>query len=205
MGLGLALVICFLIFVLFGVVIFQAQFAAKKWRKVIQEGDQSALHQLIANTIEDWQRKRAPRDQLLAEWNAQQSIALVAAENHVIRVSLLAEPAMTVMNGLHQELQSVERVGYSAMIRTIERIMYEVPHVSFTDVQVDVYTEYRAADGTRNLVCLMVCRTDRDTVAHSDWESGNLDVIAEHWDITHASQSKALDPEEKAILSSAGQ
>ena len=83
--------------------------------------------------------------------------------------------------------------------------MYEIPHISFTDVQVDVYTEYRAADGTRNLVCLMVCKTDRDTVAHSDWESENLGVIAGHWNISHASQSKILDPEEKAILASADQ
>ena len=77
MGLGLALVVCFMIFVLFGIVIFQAQFAARKWRQVIRDGDQNALNQLIANTIDDWQRKRAPRNQLLAEWNAQQSLSLI--------------------------------------------------------------------------------------------------------------------------------
>jgi hypothetical protein len=30
-------------------------------------------------------------------------------------------------------------------------------------------------------------------------------MIAGHWDISYASQSKILDPEEKAILSSADQ
>ena len=81
---GLGLVLCLVTFIIVGIVVFQAQFAARKWRQVIREGDVEALNQLIGDTFAEWRRRRPTRDSLLAEWNALQSVGLVAADHSAI-------------------------------------------------------------------------------------------------------------------------
>ena len=137
---GLGLVLCLVTFIIVGIVVFQAQFAARKWRQVIREGDVEALNQLIGDTFAEWRGRRPTRNSLLAEWNALQSVGLVAADHSAIRVSLLAEPAMTVAGGKPQQSVDVKEIALRSLVGTIERLMYEMPHVSFARAQVDVYT-----------------------------------------------------------------
>ena len=196
---GLGLVLCLITFIVVGIVIFQAQFAARKWRQVVKEGDIGALSQLIDDTFDEWRRRRPARDRLLAEWNALQSVGLVAANHSGIRVSLLAEPAMTVTDGKPSQSLEVETIGLRALIGTVERLMYEMPHVSFARVQVDVYTEYRSVVSGNNLICLMSCKIDREQVAHSDWDSSSVEETAKDWPIEFGKNGKILDPELGAL------
>jgi hypothetical protein len=199
---GLGLVLCLVTFIVVGIVIFQAQFAARKWRQVIKEGDNGALSELIDDTFDEWRRRRPARDRLLAEWNALQSVGLVAANHSAIRVSLLAEPAMTVTNGKPSQSLEVKTIGLRALIGTVERLMYEIPHVSFARVQVDVYTEYRSIVSGNDLICLMSCKIDREQVAHSDWDSNPVEEIAKDWPIEFSKNGRALDPELGALCCS---
>ena len=197
---GLGLVLCLVTFIIVGIVVFQAQFAARKWRQVIKEGDVEALNQLIGDTFAEWRRRRPTRDSLLAEWNALQSVGLVAADHSAIRVSLLAEPAMTVAGGKPQQSVDVKEIALRSLVGTIERLMYEMPHVSFARAQVDVYTEYRSATSDNDLICLMSCKVDRELVASSDWDSGLAEQIAKGWPIEIVEDGKVLDPELGAII-----
>jgi len=197
---GLGLVLCLVTFIIVGIVVFQAQFAARKWRQVIREGDVEALNQLIGDTFAEWRRRRPTRDSLLAEWNALQSVGLVAADHSAIRVSLLAEPAMTVAGGKPQQSVDVKEIALRSLVGTIERLMYEMPHVSFARAQVDVYTEYRSATSDNDLICLMSCKVDRELVASSDWDSGLAEQIAKGWPIEIVEDGKVLDPELGAII-----
>ena len=197
---GLGLVLCLLTFIIVGVVVFQAQFAARKWRQVIKDGDLDALKQLIDDTFSEWRRRRPPRERLLAEWNALQSVGLVAANQSAIRVSLLAEPAMAMTDGKPTQAVGVEVIGLRGLVGTVERLMYEIPHVSFARVQVDVYTEYRSIQSGNDLICLMSCKVDREEVAHSDWDSDSFEQIAKGWPIEIAKNGQLLNPELGAIL-----
>ena len=106
MGLGLALVICAAIFVIVGFMVFQARFAARHWRRVIREGNQEALQQLLDDTFEAWRRERPKRGTPPADWRSLLSAALVAADRDRIRVSLLAEPDVRVVEGQRIEVAS---------------------------------------------------------------------------------------------------
>jgi len=197
---SLGLVFCLLTFIVIGVVVFQAQFAARKWRQVIKDGDLDALNELINDTFGEWRRRRPSRERLLAEWNALQSVGLVAANHSAIRVSLIAEPAMTMTDGKPIQSLEVAVIGLRALVGTVERLMYEMPHVSFACVQVDVYTEYRSIQSGNDLICLMSCKVDRQEVAHSDWDSDSLEEIAKGWPIEVAENGRLLNPELGAIL-----
>ena len=197
---SLGLVFCLLTFIVIGVVVFQAQFAARKWRQVIKDGDLDALNELINDTFGEWRRRRPSRERLLAEWNALQSVGLVAANHSAIRVSLIAEPAMTMTDGKPIQSLEVAVIGLRALVGTVERLMYEMPHVSFACVQVDVYTEYRSIQSGNDLICLMSCKVDRQEVAHSDWDSDSLEEIAKDWPIEIAENGRLLNPELGAIL-----
>ena len=197
---GLGLVLCLVTFIVVGVVIFQAEFAARKWRQVIKEGDLDALNQLIDDTFSEWRRRRPTRERLLSEWNALQSVGLVAANHSAIRVSLLAEPAMTMTDGKPTQSLEVEVIGLRALVGTVERLMYEMPHVSFARVQVDVYTEYRSIQSGNDLICLMSCKVNREEVAHSDWDSDSVEQIAKDWPIEIVKNGQLLNPELGAIL-----
>ncbi len=197
---SLGLVLCLVTFIVVGVVIFQAEFAARKWRPVIKEGDLDALNQLIDDTFSEWRRRRPTPDRLLAEWNALQSVGLVAANHSAIRVSLLAEPAMTMTDGKPIQSLEAEVIGLRALVGTVERLMYEMPHVSFARVQVDVYTEYRSIQSGNDLICLMSCKVNREEVAHSDWDSESVEQIAKDWPIEIVKNGQLLNPELGAIL-----
>lgn len=200
MGLGLALVICAAIFVIVGFMVFQARFAARHWRRVIREGNQEALQQLLDDTFEAWRRERPKRGTPPADWRSLLSAALVAADRDRIRVSLLAEPDVRVVEGQRIEVASASIVAERAAVRMIERLMYEVPYASFGHAQVDVIEEYRRPDGPSTTRCLLTTNATREQAAYADWEYATAEEILSTWD-THRFDGEAWpDPDRHAII-----
>src|SRR5690606_35180246 len=138
MGLGLGLVICLLIFIVVGVMVVQGRRVANHWRRVIAAGDQDALLELMDQTLEGWRNARPPRGTPPADWRALHTAALVAADRDRARVSLLADSDVRVIEGQRVEVGTAQEVARRAAVRMVERLMYEVPYVSFKQVQVDV-------------------------------------------------------------------
>ena len=200
MGLGLGIVACLLTFILVGFLVFQARFAARQWRRVIAAGDQDALGELLDMTFEAWRNSRPPRGLAPADWRALHTAFLVAADRDRARVSLLAEPDVRVSGGHRVEEGSAQDVARRAAVRMVERLMYEVPHVSFREVQVDVHTEYRGIDGSLTDRCLLSTRVTRDGAAYADWETRDVVAMLDEWETREAVDGRIVDPEEDALL-----
>lgn len=200
MGLGLAMAICVAIFVIVGFMVFQARFAARQWRRVIADGDAGALSQLLDDTFEAWRRERPKRGTPPADWRALHTAALVAADHERIRVSILAEPDVQVVEGHREEVSSAAEVAERAAVRMVERLMYEVPHVSFAQAQVDVLTEFRQPHGPSETRCLLTTRATRDQAAYAGWQEDPARAILDEWDTRQASGDTWADPDQDAII-----
>jgi hypothetical protein len=200
MGLGHAIFACLAIFLIVGVMVFQARSAARAWRKSIAGGDRGALMQLLDATFEDWRRARPARGMPPADWRALHTASPVAADHRHIRVSLLAEPDVQVVEGQRVEVQSAQEVARRAAVRMVERLLYETPYVSFQAVQVDVLTEFRDPDGTVTTRCLLTTRTGRDVASYADWDHGTAEEILGEWATREAEGGRWPDPEIDALI-----
>jgi hypothetical protein len=181
MGLGLALVAFLVMVVLLGFMVVQAMFAARKWRSVIKSGDRGALLQLLDMTLEDWRNGRPPKGTPPADWRALHTAQLVAADRDRARVSLLADADVRVIEGRREEVASAYVVARRSAVRMVERLLYEVPHTHFLEVQVDVNSEYRTSDDETKTRCLLTLRVPREIAALSDWEEGTPDELLAEW------------------------
>lgn len=200
MGLGLALVACLLVFILVGIMVFQARFAARAWRRTIAAGDLQALSTLLDQTFEGWRNSRPPRRTPPADWRALHTAAVVAADRKRIRVSLLAEPDVRVVEGQRVEVAGAREVARRAAVRMVERLMYEVPYVSFAEAQVDVLTEYRDADSAVTSLCLLSTRVTREQAADADWEGDDPVAMLAEWDTHEDAPGAPVDPDEGAVI-----
>jgi hypothetical protein len=200
MGLGLAIVVILLVGVFLGFLVVQAKFAARKWRRVIAEGDRDALDELLDQTFEAWRMSRPPRGIAPADWRALHTAALVAADKDRCRVSLLADPDVRVVSGQRIEAGSAMDVARRAAVRMVERLVYEVPHVRFQDVQVDVYTDYRDAAGRTHSSCLLTTRASRQQVAEAPWGEAEAPEMLSEWHTLEAANGYAPDPDAGAVI-----
>lgn len=200
MGLGLAMVVCLVIFVIVGFMVFQARFAARAWRRSIAAGDRGALQQLLDGTFSDWRRARPPRGMPPADWRALHTAALVAADHRRVRVSLLAEPDVQVVGGQRVEVGSAQEVARRSAVKMVERLMYEVPFVSFQAAQVDVLTEFRDLEGNVTTRCLLTTKVDREGASLADWEHGTAEAMLGEWGTREAADGRWPDPDEDALV-----
>ena len=200
MGLGLAIVACLLTFVVVGIMVFQARFAARAWRRTIAAGDTQALASLLDQTFESWRNSRPPRRTPPADWRALHTAAVVAVDRERIRVSLLAEPDVRVVDGQRVEAADAREVARRAAVRMVERLMYEVPHVSFVHAQVDVLTEYRRPDGGVTSLCLLSTRVTREQAADADWEGDDHRAMLDEWETREDMPGGPVDPDDGAVI-----
>jgi len=200
MGLGLALVVSLIFIALIGFMVFQAMFAARKWRSVIREGDRGALLQLLDMTFEDWRNSRPPKGTPPADWRALHTVALIAADRDRVRVSMLADPDVRVVGGQREEVASAFVVARRAAVRMVERLLYEVPHTHFLEVQVDVNSEYRSPDGSAETRCLLTTRAPREVAALSDWDEGTPEELLAEWETRDGESGEAPDPDRDPVI-----
>jgi hypothetical protein len=200
MGLGLAIVILLLIGTLLGFMVVQALFAARKWRAVIADGDHDALMQLLDETFEGWRNARPPKGTPPADFRALHTAALIAADRDRIRVSMLAEPDVQVIDGERVEVASEYVVARRAAVRMVERLLYEVPHASFSAAQVDVNLEYRDAAGATRTRRLLSTIARREVAQLSDWEHGTPDELLAEWETTDGEHGTDPDPDASPLI-----
>jgi len=200
MGLGLALVAFIIVVTLLGFMVVQAMFAARKWRAVIKAGDRGALLQLLDMTLEDWRNSRPPKGTPPADWRALHTAQLVAADRDRARVSLLADADVRVIEGRREEVASAYVVARRSAVRMVERLLYEVPHTHFLEVQVDVNSEYRTADGDTEARCLLTVRVPREVAALSDWEEGTPDELLAEWQVQDGETGQTPEPDRDPLI-----
>lgn len=185
---------------LLGGIVLQATFAARHWRQVIEAGDVDALREAVDTAFESWQRRKPPRGFPPADWQGLQSVAAVAFDHHRCRVSLLASPDVRVVGHERREVGSALDVARRVAVLMAERLLYEIPHVRFDEVQVDVYSSYRDRSGESQTECLLTTRVDRVAATASPWDEAEAAEILRDWVTHEAAPDAPLDPNERALI-----
>ena len=183
-------------------IVLQASLASRHWRRVVADGDVDALREALNAAFEGWRGGKPPRNMPPADWQGSQSAALVAADRDRCRVSLLAGADVRVIENRREQVGAPLVVARRIAVSMVERLLYEIPHVRFDEVQVDVYTQYREADGSSRQQCVLATRVTRAAAAVSDWDTAEPVEILSGWETREATAERALDPDEGALIAS---
>ncbi len=181
-------------------IVVQGSLADRQWRQVIADGDEDALRQALAAAFEGWREQKPPPGLPPADWQGLQSAALVAVDRDRCRVSLLADADVRVVDNRRQEVGSALDVARRVAVTMTERLLYEVQHVRFEQVQIDVHTQYRDADGASRQECLLTTRVTRAAASVSEWDSEEPAAILEDWETREAAAGRPLDPDDGALI-----
>lgn len=188
------------LFVVLAWLIIGSYVSHRHWRRVIAGGDETALLAAVEEAIQTWQRMRLPADTPPADWAALQSAAIVACDTQRCRVVLIAGPDARVIGGQRQIVGDTGRVASRAAVRMVERLLYELPLARFDAVQVDVFAEYRSADGAVETDCLLTTQVSREDAAVTDWDDAAPDAILAAWRTRRLVPPGPLDPDREALI-----
>lgn len=181
-----------------GLIVLQASVASRHWDRVIKSGDTDALREALDAAFDGWRSARPPKGTPPAEWQALQSVTLVVADRDRCRVSLLASADVRVVKNVRQDFGDPLDVGRRAAVAMAERLLYEIPHVRFDAVQIDVYTP-AASDEGGDPSCLLTTRVDRQTAYVSEWDNAEPPAILAEWETSEAGEER-LDPDVDALI-----
>ena len=99
----------------------------------------------------------------------------IAMDQHRCRVSMIATSDIRVINNERREMGRPIDVARRVAVKMVERVLYEIPHVRFDEVQVDVY----AWDaGTKAWESAPVATTDRKVWGQGKLWQHNLTLLA---------------------------
>ncbi|MSP22424.1 MAG: hypothetical protein EXR66_05340 [Dehalococcoidia bacterium] len=185
---------------IFGGIVLQATFAAQQWRRSIAAGDMNVLREAVSNAMEAWRRQKPSRGFPPADWQALMSVAVVAMDQRRCRVSMLVTPDIRVVDNQRREVGRAIDVARRVTVRMAERVLYEVPHVRFEELQIDVYNSYVGADGESQSSCILVTRVDQPGAAAAPWDTGDDADILATWDTLEADANEFLDPDVDALI-----
>jgi hypothetical protein len=185
---------------LLGGIVLQATMAARHWRKVIDDGDSSALREAVENAFEAWRRQKPPRGYPPADWQALLSAGLVALDSKRCRVSMLVMPDVRLVDRGRQEVGRPLDVARRVAVRMVERLLYDIPYVRFDEVQVDVYTSYFTPSGETRSECLLVARVRREEAALAPWDTADDATLLQGWATREARAGERLDPDADALI-----
>ena len=167
MEIGVLLVVAVGVFL--GFLVLQGTFAARAWRERIAAGDLGVLREALDSAFESWREMRPPKGMPSADWAALASAELVAADRDRARASLIADSDVRVVSGGRREVAGPPAVARRVALRMAERLFYEIPHVRFSEVQIDVWERFRDASGATRTRALLTTRATREQAARVDW------------------------------------
>ena len=190
--------------VLLGGIVLQATLAAQHWRRVIADGDLDALREAVNDAFEHWRNEKPPRGFPPSDWQALQSAATIAFDTQRCRVSLVATADIRVVDRERQEVGSALDVARRVAVRMLERLLYEIPHVRFDEVQIEVWTTYHDRDGGSRDECVLTTRVTRDASAAAAWDEDDATALLLGWPTREAGAGRTLDPDEGALIQPEG-
>lgn len=197
---GIGIIIVALVGLFLGFLVLQAVFAARHWQRVISEGDPDALGEALDMAFEGWRGQRPPKGTPPSDWRALSTAALVGADRDRARVSLLADADVQVVASRRIEASSVQDVARRVAVHMAERMFYEIPHVHFEQVQIDVLTDYRERSGEATTEPLLTTRITRQQAIEADWDLGAPEDLLAAWDTREALSGVSIDLEADAVI-----
>ena len=211
MEIGVLIVVAVGVFL--GFLVLQGTFAARAWRERIAGGDLDVLGQAVDAAFESWREMRPPKGMPAADWAALASAELVAADRDRARASLIADADVRVVAGGRREVAGPLAVGRRVALLMAERLLYEIPHVRFAEVQIDVWERYRDASGSTRTRPLLTTRASREQAAGVDWstrweldppaaagEAGGAAAVLAAWATRERAGAVDVDPDAGALI-----
>jgi hypothetical protein len=183
-----------------GGIVLQATMAARHWRRAIAGGDVDVLRQAVDQAFASWQRQKPPKGFPIADWQGLQSATVLAADGTRCRVSMLVGPDIRVVGNRRQQTGTALDVARRVAVKMIERVLYEIPHVRFDEVQVDVHTSYQQPDGTTPTECILTTRVGRDEAAAASWDTADDAELLLGWTTIDQSTRTPVDPDEDPLI-----
>ena len=168
MGWGILIVTVISLF--FGFAIVQETFRQRHWRNLVSGGDLWAIKTLVEEEIGRWRTMRMPKGMNPLLWHGIQSAEVISVWRDVITMMATAEAEYRVVGGKPQQVSTPLEEGMKVAAALTERILYDVPNVRLSLVRVDVYTAFRAEDGTTEQRCILSVVADRAIADHLPWE-----------------------------------
>ena len=195
MGWGILAIVTF--GVILGFIVLQATMASRHWDQVIADGDEDALGEALDEALDRWRGARPPKGTPPADTLAVQSVTLVAADRDRCRVSVVAGTDVRVVKNERLDFGDPLDVGRRAAVAMAERLLYEIPHVRFDAVQVDVYVAATGEGAATH--CLLTTQVDRQTAYASEWDNAEPPAILGGWETLEAGDGD-LDPDAGALI-----
>lgn len=186
---------------LLGFLVLQASLAARHWRRVIGEGDVDALREALDEALDAWRGAKAPKDTPIADWQGLQSAVLIAADRDRCRISVFAGADVRVVDNRHEQVGTPMDVARRVAVLMAERLLYDIPHVRFDEVQIDVHAPPRDRDGSQEAECLLSTRVPRAEAAVTDWDGSPAPAILDHWNTRESTPDAPVDPGDGALIS----
>jgi hypothetical protein len=175
-GLVVAIAFLFLLFLIVGWVIVQGTRAQLEWRKLVDEGDVSAITTLVSDELTRWKTIRMPKGTQPSIWHGVQSAEFVEAMPDGVRISATTEAQYATVDGKRQEISSSFHEARKVTAKLADMVLYDIPNVKLPYVQIDVYNTYRSdVESTQRCVLTTICtREVADVLA---WEEMDAEEV----------------------------
>lgn len=184
-------------------VIIQETRAHRYWRKLVAEGDVSAITTLVQQEIERWRTQRTPKDVPASLWHGVQTVELQSVGRDYVRVSAAAEAQYAMVEGKRQEVSSALHEGMKLSVKLADMLLYDIPNVCLARVQTDIYTTFRDMTGLSTQQCILSAIYDRQLLADLDWDSQSpeeiIAFVGGRFYIDALGAPRPIDPDEGAV------
>jgi hypothetical protein len=161
----------------FAYVIGQEMRAHRHWRKLVANGDVSAIDALVRAEIERWHEQRTPRGVPASLWHGVQTTQLQDVGPDSARVTAAAEAQYAVVNGVREEISTALQEGKRLTAKLAEMLLYDIPNVRLETVQIDIYTTFRDMSGRSTQECILSTVFRRELAAELDWDDSTAEEI----------------------------
>lgn len=168
MGWGILIITFIGLFI--GFVICQEMFAQRHWRGLVANGDRWAIQTLVEAEIDRWRGMRVPKGTNALLWHGIQTAEVASVGRDFINLTASAEGETRAAGGARHEVSSPLEEGMKLAAALIERLFYDVPNVRLDVIRVDVYTTFRAADGTPEQKCILSVLAERADADALPWD-----------------------------------
>jgi hypothetical protein len=113
---------------------------------------------------------------------------------------MLVGPDIRVVGNRRQQTGAALDVARRVAVKMVERVLYEIPHVRFDEVQVDVHTSYQQPDGASRTECILTTRVDRSDAATAPWDTADDAALLLGWTTIDQSTRTSIDPDEDPLI-----
>lgn len=172
--LGIAIFVLILTYI-----VVQGTRAAMAWRVAASAGDVKVIRDIVQDSLDGWRSTKRPKAVAPEVWRGVQSLQIVEVRPDLVRASCQAESEYKMTGGRSLETANPLQAGMSITARAMDMLLYELPHYRPPQVQIDVYTTFREADGASRRACILSTSASREAAAAVDWEEWTPAEIVE--------------------------